>query len=82
MGTDNLAYDVWAQIVYGARVSIVVGLCTAFFTILLGTLIGLFSGYMGGVWDIGHYAFCGYLNIHTDIAFDDFAGIVSGGRVL
>ena len=51
MGTDNLAYDVWAQIVYGARVSIVVGLCTAFFTILLGTLIGLFSGYMGGVWD-------------------------------
>ena len=51
MGTDNLAYDVWAQIVYGARVSIVVGLSTAFFTILLGTLIGLFSGYMGGMWD-------------------------------
>ena len=51
MGTDNLAYDVWAQIVYGARISIVVGLCTAFFTILLGTLIGLFSGYMGGAWD-------------------------------
>ena len=51
MGTDNLAYDIWSQIVYGARISILVGASAAFFTVLLGTLIGLFSGYMGGIWD-------------------------------
>jgi peptide/nickel transport system permease protein len=51
MGTDNLAYDIWSQVAFGARVSITVGILTAFLAVFLGSTIGIFSGYVGGKWD-------------------------------
>lgn len=45
MGTDQNGRDVYSRIVYGARVSIAVGLGVVALTTVIGTLIGLVSGY-------------------------------------
>ena len=44
-GTDQLGQDVFARTVYGARVSLIVGLSVATISILIGLTIGLFAGY-------------------------------------
>jgi peptide/nickel transport system permease protein len=46
LGTDHLGRDVWSRLVYGARVSLMVGLAVAVFSIALGLVIGLVSGYI------------------------------------
>jgi len=45
MGTDLLGRDVFARLLYGARVSLSVGVGTSFLSLLLGTTYGLVSGY-------------------------------------
>jgi len=52
MGTDDLGIDLWAQICYGARNSILVGIGTALLSSFLGTFLGLLSGYYGGIADL------------------------------
>jgi peptide/nickel transport system permease protein len=52
LGTDNLGRDMWSRIVYGARVSITVGLATILLGTLLATAIGVTSGYFGGLYDL------------------------------
>lgn len=47
LGTDELGVDLWAQICYGARVSLLVGLGTAFLAALGGGLVGIVAGYWG-----------------------------------
>ncbi|CAB1059132.1 ABC transporter, permease protein 2 (cluster 5, nickel/peptides/opines) [Olavius sp. associated proteobacterium Delta 1] len=49
LGTDDLGRDVWSQIIFGSRVSLAIGLITAFVTVVTGTLIGLIAGYYGGM---------------------------------
>nr|WP_242825073.1 ABC transporter permease [Acetobacterium woodii] len=51
LGTDDLGIDLWAQICYGARISLVVGFGTALLAAFGGGLIGIFSGYVGGIAD-------------------------------
>lgn len=51
LGTDNTGKDMLSRIFYGARVSLTVGLLGVLFSIFLGTLLGIASGYFGGVID-------------------------------
>ncbi|MEK7819861.1 MAG: ABC transporter permease [Pseudomonadota bacterium] len=48
LGTDELGRDVLARLLFGARVSLIVGLTAAVVAALFGTAIGLAAGYLGG----------------------------------
>lgn len=48
LGTDYLRRSVWAQFVWGSRVSLFVGLAATVVTITLGSIIGVVSGFVGG----------------------------------
>jgi len=51
MGTDGLGRDLLTRVLYGARVSIAVGLGTALIALAIGTTYGLIAGFQGGNWD-------------------------------
>lgn len=51
LGTDDLGIDLWSQICFGTRISIIVGLGTALIAGLGGSIIGIISGYFGGKTD-------------------------------
>ncbi|HWP58176.1 MAG TPA: ABC transporter permease [Candidatus Acidoferrales bacterium] len=51
MGTDALGRDVFTRVLYGARVSLTVGIGTALIGLLVGTSYGLVSGYFGRALD-------------------------------
>jgi oligopeptide transport system permease protein len=47
-GQDRQGYDLYTRCVYGARASIMVGVLTTTMTATVGTVFGLFAGYLGG----------------------------------
>ena len=51
LGTDEAGRDVWARLVFAARVSLAVGIVAAAISSGIGTLIGIVSGYAGSVID-------------------------------
>jgi peptide/nickel transport system permease protein len=47
-GIDGNVRDVFSRVLYGARLSLVIGLTTVTFAIFIGTALGLLAGYIGG----------------------------------
>ena len=51
LGTDNQGRDMLSTILYGGRISILVGIAAVFLGMLLGATLGVISGYFGGLTD-------------------------------
>ena len=51
LGTTALGQDIWAQLVYGTRQSLVIAVVAGLFATLLSVLIGVSAAYLGGVAD-------------------------------
>jgi peptide/nickel transport system permease protein len=51
LGTDEVGRDILSRIIHGARISLEIGITIVFLAAAIGLIIGLISGYFGGVWD-------------------------------
>ncbi|MFP1747264.1 dipeptide ABC transporter permease DppC [Lonsdalea quercina] len=51
LGTDDVGRDMLSRLMYGARLSLLVGCLVVTISLLLGTVLGLISGYFGGLVD-------------------------------
>lgn len=49
LGTDNLGYDIFSELVYATRTTLVVGVLSALISLVLGVGIGLLAGYANGI---------------------------------
>lgn len=48
LGTDDLGRDYWTRLVYGGRISILIGVLATMMSGLIGTFLGVVAGYFGG----------------------------------
>jgi len=51
LGTDDLARDIFAQLIVGTRISFIIGMVSAVISVGLGLLVGVAAGYIGGATD-------------------------------
>jgi len=51
LGTDDLGRDLLSRVIYGARISMTVGMACTIFSLMLGTFLGLLAGFRGGLTD-------------------------------
>jgi peptide/nickel transport system permease protein len=68
-GTDELGRDIFSRLIYGARISMLVGSCVVTGSLLLGLVIGAIAGYYGGRIDR-------FVNVVVMNAFLSFPGIL------
>lgn len=69
LGTDELGRDVLSRIIYGARISMLVGSCVVLASLGLGLIVGSIAGYYGGAIDR-------FVNVVLMNAFLSFPGIL------
>lgn len=51
LGTDEYGRDIWARLLYGARVSLAIGVAATLIAMVVGSLIGVAAGWFGGRFD-------------------------------
>src|SRR5271157_3808828 len=68
-GTDELGRDILSRVIYGARISMLVGTCVVATSLTLGLIFGSMAGYYGGFLDR-------FLNVVVMNAFMSFPGIL------
>ncbi len=51
LGTDELGRDIYSRLIYGARISLLVGLGSVIISLFLGMFLGFLAGYPGGIID-------------------------------
>ena len=51
LGTDNQGQDIWARLLFGARVSLAIGIIVEGIEVVIGVTLGLLAAYRGGLWD-------------------------------
>lgn len=52
LGTDHLGRDYLSRLLYGARISLLIGIGAALISALIGTTLGVVAGYFGGIVDV------------------------------
>lgn len=52
LGTDEFGRDIFARLVYGTRISLLVGIGSVFLSLFIGLTLGFIAGYRGGIIDI------------------------------
>ena len=63
LGTDQFGRDVLSRLIYGARISVLVGLAVSTLSVVISTLIGGISGFLGGKFDLLVQRFCDAWNV-------------------
>ncbi|MSO60420.1 MAG: ABC transporter permease [Ilumatobacteraceae bacterium] len=51
LGTDDIGRDLYSRLIYGVRVSLLIGLASALISVTLGALVGAVAGFRGGKFD-------------------------------
>jgi peptide/nickel transport system permease protein len=67
LGRDDAGKDVLSLLIYGARVSLVVGFTASFMSMFIGTTVGLVAGYFGGRLGNGLMRFVDFLMVIPDL---------------
>ena len=49
LGTDNNGRPIWDQLVYGSRISLLVGLAATLISMVVGSVVGILAGFYGGI---------------------------------
>jgi peptide/nickel transport system permease protein len=52
LGTDQMGRDMLSRIIYGARISVIIGFAATAFSIIISTVIGMTTGFIGGKYDL------------------------------
>jgi peptide/nickel transport system permease protein len=58
LGTDDQGRDILSAVIYGARISLIVGFVSVFLSVAVGTLLGLIAGFRGGWVDAALMRLC------------------------
>ena len=52
LGTDAIGRDILSRLIYGARLSLIIGIAVVTLSVLVGTVLGLLAGFYRGIFEI------------------------------